>query len=783
MNKKFLFGMFAAATMLFATSCSNVELDSVQPGNESIVSFTLEQPGMATRTYSDGTTATTLTYAVYENGTDTPIITSVDEVIFTGKVANVSLRLVTGKSYDILFWADAPNAPYTFDANTKTITVDYTNIKSGEETRDAFFAAEKALLVNGAINKPVTLTRPFAQLNIGATDATEPTAAAFAPNQSEVTVKNVYKTLNLFNGTVGQPAEMTYGMANIPGENETFPIADVKYLSMNYLLVDAEKELVDVALTISNGTHQIEREYAAVPVQRNFRTNIYGRLLTDPADFKVEIDDKYDNPDNDQKFDIWDGQTTTKPAETATEWTVSSAAEWIYLTQSGAKNKAIKLAANIDFGGNEIKAITNWGDLDGQGFTISNFTMLPNSSGYATGLFQGDGHTANATIKNVTIENVKAVNTTEDQGWIGVIAGDIQNASVVNLEKVNVKNADLCGVKCVAGLVGFVASGATLNITDCSVDGSYFHNFPVALESGYIAGLVGRPVGTVTVTNSTVTNTTIDAYYGAPDRTAETIQPLVGNKPELTAGDDVKVIKKSLEEYAVIAGNDALVATPLEDGAMVLLSSGTYTLPVAKNKSLTFVGSGAPENTIITPVGSQDLSGSTLAFENVTVKVADNAGYTGFQHIAGATYKNCIIEGQIFLYGPSTFENCIFNNTGDNYNVWTYGATETTFTKCTFNCDAKAVLIYIEGKIHGTHTFRNCIFNDSEKLDEKKAAIEIGSSPYSTETTYKVIADGCQVNGFAVNDKGYNTGSTLWGNKNNMDTDHLDITIDGIAVY
>ena len=296
MVKKLFLGMFAATAMLFATSCQNDELDAIQSGKESIVSFTLEQPGIVTRAYSDGLTAKTLTYAVYEANSKTPLITSENQVTFSNKTATVNLRLVTGKSYDILFWADAENTPYTFDAAAQTITV-ADNLTSQDENRDAFFAVEKSLLVDGAINKTITLSRPFAQLNIGTTDATESSTAAFNPTQSTVTVKNVYKTLNLFDGAVSNETEMTYAMANIPDAGETFPVADVKYLSMNYLLVASEKELVEVDFTVTDGTHSIEREYASVPVQRNYRTNIYGKILTDPADFNITIDEKFEKPD------------------------------------------------------------------------------------------------------------------------------------------------------------------------------------------------------------------------------------------------------------------------------------------------------------------------------------------------------------------------------------------------------------------------------------------------------------------------------------------------------
>lgn len=780
MNKKLFLGMFAAATMLFVTSCQNDELDLGQSGKESVVSFTLEQPGIATRAYSDGLTAKTLTYAVYEAGSKTPLIVSDDndenQVIFSNKTATVNLRLVTGKSYDILFWADAENAPYTFNENAQTITV-ADNLTSQDENRDAFFAVEKSLLVDGAINKTITLYRPFAQLNIGTTDATESSAAAFTPTQSEVKVKTVYKTLNLFDGKVTDPIEggQTYSVANIPGSEEEFPVDGVKYLSMNYLLVSNEKEVVDVEFTVTDGSHSIEREYASVPVQRNYRTNIYGKILTDPADFNIAINPDYITPDN--GVVIWDGKTVSKPAETATEWTVATAAEWAYLAKNGANSKVIKLASNIDFGGYKVNPIYSIGGFDGQGYIMSNLELLTYGD-YSAGLFQTPF--INVSVENVTVKNVKAVNNTEN-GYVGTIFGDVQNGTTVTLNGVHVKNADLCGVKCVAGLVGFVASGVTLNIDDCSVDGGYFHNYPVAEESGFVAGLVGRPVGSVNVTNYNVTNTTIDAYY-APERKEESIQPVVGNNTTLTAGSDVTVIKKSLENAVYPANAEELQTATINDKAVVVLPEGTFIIPSSViGKTATFVGSG--NNTTINIPKGQGLSGSTLNFENVKVAVAADASYTGFQHIAGATYKYSTIEGQVFLYGSSTFENCTFNNSGNNYNVWTYGS-DATFTGCTFNCDGKAVLVYNEGEVHDTVTFTGCTFNDNgDGTVSGKAAIEFGESAYGNKAYHTAVITDCEVNGFDINSEGESTGSTLWGNKNSLPTDQLSVTVNGKKVH
>ncbi len=439
MNKKLLFGMFAAAVMLFATSCQKEDLTL---GEETVVSFTLEQAGIETRAYSDGTNATTLTYAVYEANSTEPLITSDNEVPFSGKKATVSLNLVTGKSYDIIFWADAPVAegeiaPYTFDADAQTITVDYTDATSQDENRDAFFAAVKGLVVDGPASKVVELRRPFAQLNIGATDTTEAADAGFIPKQSSVTVSNVYNTLNLLDGTVSEPVKMTFGLADIPGK-ETFPVNGVKYLSMNYLLV-AGKETVDIAFTATeeNGSNKIQRTYTNVPVQRNYRTNIYGKILTSTVEIIVETESEFAEPDYDQKQTerelveegVWKEKETDDYIITNTTGFVS------VLTRICQDGGDFYLESDIDMTGVEFSPIIT-GDnaegpkilIDGQGHKIVGLKY--NGDVTNAGLLQKAG--TNTVIRNLIIENAEMTTTgTFAGGIVGYNYGKIINCHIV----------------------------------------------------------------------------------------------------------------------------------------------------------------------------------------------------------------------------------------------------------------------------------------------------------------------------------------------------------------
>ena len=209
----------------------------------------------------------------------------------------MQLQLTTGKEYKIVFWAANANAPYTLDDNG-VVTVDYTNIKANDESLDAFYRCYE-YKAGDNVENPIKLYRPFAQLNVGTNDMEAAAKTGFnkAAAQTVVKVSGIANKLNLLDGSVDGDAEVTYKLNAIP-EGETFPKAGYDYLSMDYLLVGKEaKSNVDVNWQITDGANTINRTFANVPVQGNYRTNIYGALLTSTTDFNVQIEPAFNTPD------------------------------------------------------------------------------------------------------------------------------------------------------------------------------------------------------------------------------------------------------------------------------------------------------------------------------------------------------------------------------------------------------------------------------------------------------------------------------------------------------
>ena len=554
--KKLIYCLAAMTAVLFA-SCQKEVLEPV--ANEAAtVSFSVNTPEIATRAYSDGETATVLQYAVYDAaGNELEDLTVTDGEIHT--TAEVKLQLVTGNTYSVIFWAAAPNAPYVVDFAEKTMTVDYSAAVCNDEARDAFYAY-KTFTVTGVQTETIELRRPFAQLNIGTADYLDSQNAGYVPTHSAVTVKNIFNTLNLADGTVEGSTEVSFASAAI-NKTEAFPVAGNQYLAMNYLLVSTTKELVEVEFTYTDGAKEKTRTVGSVPVQRNYRTNIYGNLLTSDVDINVEIRPEYELPDYGIEIlpllPVYYDEAKTQQVEGVgmlgeDTFGVTSAngLKWIsdqiqgVVTRTGdqklyeVNGNTIKLLADIDLtgvttNGDSFGPIGRYcsgqgvnkpftGHFDGNGHTIKGIYQSGWDFGYewgTTGYLGLFGYVKDATIENLTIEGMESV---VEGGTLAAIAGRADGECT--FKNITVKNTKLgtynnrCG-----GIVGWtggyykdeaqteVACHFTfenINICEDVVLGGLWGSFDSS-----IGGVMGQlnSAGTASFKNVTV-SCRIDAY-------------------------------------------------------------------------------------------------------------------------------------------------------------------------------------------------------------------------------------------------------------------------------
>lgn len=322
MNKKLFLGMFAAAGMLLATSCSNDELDVVQSGNEAQVTFSLGlEGGIATRAISDGKSADVLMYAVFDKNGER--INTIQKVSKTGVTfpTTENITLAKGQTYKVAFWAQDNDCKAYTVSDDMNVTVNYANDENkvnNDETRDAFFKTVE-FTVTGSTSIDVELKRPFAQINVGVTkkDWDDAVVSGITIAQSSVVIKNAATSLNLLDGTVSGETEVSYSLANIPSDPAILKVdtdgdgekEEYNWLSMSYILPAdattgyAKTTLENIAFVFSpqNGNYsniEFNQGLNSVPVQRNWRTNILGKLLTGDITFNIVIDEEFEDDHN-----------------------------------------------------------------------------------------------------------------------------------------------------------------------------------------------------------------------------------------------------------------------------------------------------------------------------------------------------------------------------------------------------------------------------------------------------------------------------------------------------
>lgn len=829
MNKKLFLGMFAAAGMLLATSCSNDELDVVQSGNEAQVTFSLAaEGGIATRAISDGTGAKKLVYAVYNaNGELIKTIANTDvngqivdnSAFDNGLTENVTITLAKGQQYTVAFWAQNPNCTAYTTTDLKNVTIDYAGLNN-DETRDAFFKAE-TFTVTGNTEIDVVLKRPFAQINVGVyqTDWDAAVASEIEIEKSKVTIEKAATSINLLTGEVEGEETVEYGFATIPTQFTTPETLDVDldkdgtkekyvYLSMSYILANdattgyAKATLEDLDFTFapkSGNNINFSEGLNTVPVQRNWRTNIIGKILTGDVTFNITIDPIYDGEYNNGEAQpvningvyyatIQDAVNNVKDGEVIK---VATGTYTEVVKVTGGKNFTLEAAGpNVVIAALDHQSNATPSTVKVKGITFDNSVT---TAGWFTGTAPNIAPCVGAWGGNLTFEDCAFIVAGTSGKETGVMTWWTTENNVMSLSFNNCTfegKDDHANARAMQ-IYGYV----NMEVNNCSFNTKKDYTLKYVAQNGNIAtfsnNIVNNSENFVELGSSAYPGTNYTANINNNTLGNGVNTHIIANNENQTVNvnGNVSVIAEGVVKDAngnYIASSNEGITNAISDGATTInLTQGNYVIPSsAKGKTLTIIGTGTPEDVkvAVTKVGTGGencdyaFDGSTVTFESITI-TTNSSTYIGYARCNG-TYKNCVINGTYTLYGDSKFENCTFNVSGDVYNIWTWGAPNATFDKCTFNSDGKAMLLY--GRENTKLKIENSVFNDKGGLTDLKAAIEIGND-YGK--SYTLVVNNTVVNGYEINDKGINTGTTLWANKNSMGTDKLSVTIDGVKVY
>ncbi len=566
--------------MLFATSCSQNELlNEPSTGDFVNATFTIgTTDGIGTRaTIGNALKVDKVACAVYDaDGTELDALYKVENV--TEKKAIYSVRLAKGQKYRVAFFA------YNSTADAYDVT-DLKNVKlkdsqlSNVENRDAFTAYVDVEATTNAINKNVTLYRPFAQLNLGVDDTEwdDAVKAGIKVSKTQIKVSDVYTSFSAYDDAVtGDKTDMTFSLNEIPSEklevdvNRDGSISDdekFNYLALNYLLVGdrgSEKSLTDIELVWEGEMGEKNdptTNFINIPVQRNYRTNIIGKLLTNPAVFNITIDEhfndvtNFDSPENDYIVEE-DGTvkyTVTSAQELQDALDAANGPTYIKFANDIIGNVKITQKAGVDIvidGDNKVfkGVMTTFGNGRQSGsetLTIKKINFEA-ENGAESCIYSPDRKENNAYSysHNVTVENCTFIDSDGnvncaairhgdggDKNW--TIIGCTVSTGMHSLAQVN----NVAGKLIIDGCTINTKNGANLNsCTNVEMTGCNFNVTGYAVRFGVNDG---GNLGTAK--NYTITNSTL--------------------KSECNDGDAVIMFRASAVDATLTLTNTTLIGT------------------------------------------------------------------------------------------------------------------------------------------------------------------------------------------------------------------------------
>lgn len=755
MKKNIFLSMLAMVSMLFVTSCSQDELiDEATNGDFVNAIFTLgTADGMGTRAVGDGTTVNKVACAVYDAYNGEELSALRQDVDITSKTATYSVRLAKGKNYRVAFFAYNSAADAYNVENLKNIVVK-DNQLSNVEGRDAFTAyvdVTEGETMN-AFTKEVTLKRPFAQLNLGIDDAelTEATNAGLVVAKSKIVVSNVYNAFSAYDNAVAENAvegSMTFALNTIPSEKLKVTVNGEEklynYLALNYLLVgdnDSEKTLTDVEFTweSNNGDSNAESvtEFINIPVQRNYRTNIIGKLLTSPTIFNIIIDEEFDGEKNDSRvFNAFDLQAALNAAP-------------------AGKTTVINLGADIVGNVTDVQIAGRNVIIDGRGYKYNGTIKVHSNSNYYTD--------AALTIKNLNFETSTAsINFIEA----------LENGSERYSSNITVENCTFTAIGDAVNTSVGVQVKATRGVTVKNCTATNMHSLIQAqsCDTGDVKvvnctvngknGVAFKQVKSATVEGTTITaaaygirfDGNIDNYgIVVKNNNITANQPLIVRK--MTGKDNTIALEgeNTLTDSAASTTTETpayqIIITNGSDDEAYVKPTGTYTLtgaegytmfpepyPVASWDEFTAALAAGEDWIKLTADITYEGSSSYNLKKDVVVEMNGKTFTTGnasttWLNIMGskATFKGGIIEGKVYVqknggtYSDATFENVTFGGTITFSSVTqgslaVQGGNSVYAKKCTFKAKGSTTpnVVSLEGTSSGSVIFEDCTFNST----------------------------------------------------------------------
>ena len=692
--KRLLKSVLAIATVLFAASCTQENLEPAQSG--STVTFKVEIPEVATKANPVGNNAgmiDDLVYAVY-----TTTASSVDKALedwegttrliyavnspaenkrFADGTDVISLELLNDQNHIVLLWAQHNDTwvdERGSEINLTSISYpDNMTVTAEDADKYAAFSAVKYIAANYKANsETINLTRPFAQINLGTMD---PKNFDVEITGTTLTVGNAGDAFNVAAECAQDNTNVTYTWTGkVSGNTLTVNEQDYDhYLAMSYVFVN---DNVTIDYKINAGYHGvIEYTINEVPVAMNYRTNIIGNLLTGDVTYNVSLDKEWGTPEPSEIFIVKTDEELAAALQSKAEVIKIILAADLNLN---AQDAHLKLGTDktkkIVFEGQTINTRSN----EAAYFTLNLATsywsrlntvnpkawIVMKNLNLTSSQESGTWNSYDVTFKcNVELENVNVLKA---------LALDGESKKAV-LKNVSISEShDYYALWIVPTDMNVEWNGGVVNCPNgrgIKIDDQYVENpTPTTLKVSNVvfntakkAAIVAKSAAEVSIVaeNIDITNTAdpineVWVASDAPEGSFEKVSVNTGTDKVLEGSDDVPVVVSTPEELQA-AINAADKGNNLIYFKDVIISDSNITVLQKLGVNIIIDGNDKEfDGTFILQGGELGNSSETLTFKNINFKheetgtfyfIDANSAEVGERYVHNVTVNNCTFTG------------------------------------------------------------------------------------------------------------------------------------------
>ena len=668
---QYIRSLILAFAILSFSACSNDDYLQQTMGENVSVTFRPTLKGeLNTRAIGDAAGIDRLTIVVYEGTQTLSKKLSYSEDWDIAKRNGITLTLIEGHSYKILFWVEnSVNTAYTL-TNDGKITVDYNGYIDGGfakmEEMDAFCGTSSITVGSKKNeNKQIELSRPLAQLNF----ADNTTLPEQGTHQTVVTFHGVPTSFNPFTGILEMSnTDVVFTFADFPAETLSVDGSSYYYLSSNYFFAPQTGTISNMSATIdlqnTDGISIKEIEVPDITLEKNKKTNVLGSIILQP-----------------ETWSVWDGEmptesTLTTDPENQNRYIIDEADDVAWLSvqenaQSLAANSTFIMTVDVDMNnGSGLAAIQlpSGSILDGDGHTIKGLQLENALLGDVTDI----------TVKNLTIEETTVANTSADVTHVGVLVNTLKGSNTFS--NIHIKSSSVSTQNGAAGgIVGYISRKdpnnreETLTVTfdDCHVTETTVSG---TQSEGHFVGLLrGYDYNETLQFNSNCTLTLSATVRSAGDFVSPYRE---GNEGTWLANNDYSKYDGWLGDEecyrgTVMYGNNRFIPcwdgitkiTPLTDGTTKLIYSafdlaslqGSGQAAVTFKEDVDLGGDRATNKNPFTPISTiSTLDGGDKTIYNLYINVTNWIGAFIGASSGTTSHKNLNFSNSSVLVKPSS---------------------------------------------------------------------------------------------------------------------------------